>query len=258
MKYTGLLGKNIGYSKSPKIHNNYYEENNIPFFYELFDIEEKEILNFINNVKKNNIIGFNVTIPYKKVIMKYLEDVVYPADKIGAVNTVVLTESGFIGYNTDYYGFIESLRLNDINLQGKKALIVGNGGTAMCVNEALWEMEINTIHMISRNPVKAKEEFNSINNFFGLEEEVDFSQYNIIINCTPLGGENYKGVSPIKLENVNKDLILYDLNYSPLKTKFLLEGEALGARILNGELMLKLQAYKAIEIWKQHCLERRE
>lgn len=257
MKYTGLIGKNIGYSKSPVIHNNYYKENNIPFFYKLFDMEEEEILNFIDNIKNNNIIGFNVTIPYKKVIMKHLQSIVYPADKIGAVNTVVLAESGLIGYNTDYHGFIDSLKLNDINLQDKKALIIGNGGTARCVNEALHTIGVKTSDMISRNPIKARAEFSYINNFFGLQEEVDFSQYNIIINCTPLGGENYKDISPIKFRSINRDLILYDLNYSPLKTKFLLEGEALGARILNGELMLKLQAYKAIEIWKQHCLGRR-
>ncbi|MBU5484956.1 shikimate dehydrogenase [Clostridium sp. MSJ-11] len=257
MKYTGLLGKNIGYSQSPQIHNNYYRINNIDFYYKIFDIDEKDISDFIDNLKENDILGFNITIPYKRVILNYLKKVKYPADKIGAVNTVVLTEEGLVGYNTDYYGFLESLKINEINLYDKKALIIGNGGAAKCVYEALVTLTLGSIDMVSRSIIKDKDEFKNINKFLILGEENDYSPYHIIINCTPVGGENYKDISPINLGEINENLIIYDLNYSPSKTKLLKEGELLGAKIINGELMLKLQAYKAIEIWKQHRLERR-
>ncbi|WP_315118044.1 shikimate dehydrogenase [uncultured Clostridium sp.] len=257
MKYTGLLGKNIGYSHSPQIHNNYYKINSIPLYYKIFDIDEKDISNFINNLKRNDILGFNVTIPYKRVILNYLKKIEYPADKIGAVNTVALTEEGLVGYNTDYYGFLESLKINKINLYKKKALIIGSGGAAKCVYEALKTLKLDSIDMVSRSIIKDKDEFKNIHKFLILAEENDYSPYHIIINCTPVGGENYKDISPINLGEINKDLIIYDLNYSPSKTKLLKSGELLGAKVINGELMLKLQAYKAIEIWKQHRLERR-
>lgn len=251
MKICGLLGKGIQYSKSPKIHNSYYKENNIDFNYELFDLDEEQISNFIKDLKINNIIGFNVTIPYKQLIIKYLDELVYPADKIMAVNTVLVKENELIGYNTDYYGFIESLNYMNISVENKEILIIGNGGAAHSVFCALKDLKAKNIDIMCRDIKRAKEQFIGVDKYLFFKSTINYDKYDIIINCTPLGGAKYPSTSPInfKLDDKLNDLIVYDLNYIPKKPKILVDAEKNNAKIINGELMLKFQAYYAINIW---------
>lgn len=249
MKKCGLIGKNISYSSSPNIHNLYYSENNIPFKYEIFDIEEELIDSFISNTKEENIIGFNVTIPYKERVMDNLTALVYPADIIGAVNTVVVKPSGeLLGYNTDYFGFIKSLTNNGIDVKGKKVLILGNGGAAKAVYYALRDLGVASIDMSGRNVFKIERDFILVDNIFNIGNNFSLLEYDMIVNCTPIGNYN-NDYSPITLTKVKKDLIIYDLNYKPSKSKLIQQGEALGLKCINGEEMLKLQAYAAADIW---------
>lgn len=253
MKFVGLLGNNIGYSKSPNIHNKYYKSNNVDFYYKLFDIEKKDIDDFIEGLKENNIMGFNVTIPYKQYIIKYLDKIEYPADKINAVNTVVLCNEQLIGYNTDYYGFVKSLEDRDINVENFNALIIGNGGAAKAVFYALKDLKVKSIDIIGRDVIKIKNEFSEANNIYSLNKKLNLSKhlikYDLIINATPLGGSNFNDIIPIEFTQLDKDTIVYDLNYTPEKTRFLMEAEKCGATIINGMDMLLNQGYKAIEIW---------
>lgn len=246
----GLLGRNIQYSKSPEIHNDYYREHNIELQYRLFDIEENELSKFIASLSENNIIGFNVTIPYKQAILKYLSGVIEPADSIGAVNTVLRKEDKLIGFNTDYLGFIGGLKEKNVDVNGKSALIIGAGGAAKCAFWALKSMGAERIEILSRKPEQAKQKFPYSDRTFNFEDYIDLKQYNIIVNCTPLGGPNNLERLPVALDGLKKDTVVYDLNYIPKKTRFLEEAEKLGAVIINGETMLKQQAYEAIEIWK--------
>ena len=256
MKYTGLLGNNISYSKSPDIHNKYYYENNIPLRYKIFDIKEEELPYFIKNLYKKNIVGFNVTIPYKTKILEYIEKLEHPADKIGAVNTVVALKNKLIGFNTDYYGFIESLKIRNIELKEKNSLIIGNGGSALCIYYALMDIGCKNIDALCRNKYKNKEKFRKIRYFHNFHNDIEYEQYDIIINCTPLGGVNYIKSIPIDLEKVKlkKDVLIYDLNYKPQETLFISQGKKMGITCINGEDMLKFQAYKSIDIWKIYML----
>lgn len=255
MKYTGLLGNNIQYSQSPKVHNEYYILKGLDFNYKLFDLQKNEITYFIENLDDNNIIGFNVTIPYKEYIINFLHQVTYPANEMQAVNTVVLTNNKLIGYNTDYLGFIKSLQVEGITSLKGRALIIGNGGAAKSVFFALKDLGIEFIDIAGRNKQKILKEFFGIDKFVEFNSIINCNNYNIIINCTPLGGVNYPEEFTLKLENTSEKNILYDLNYIPEKTKFLLQGEKNGAKVINGKNMLKFQAHFAIEIWEASLKE---
>ena len=258
MKYTGLLGNNIQYSQSPEIHNEYYRLNGLDFNYKLFDLQKNEITYFIENLDDNNIIGFNVTIPYKEHIINFLNKVTYPAKDIGAVNTVVLTKNKLIGYNTDYLGFIKSLQVEGINSLKGRALIIGNGGAAKSVFFALKDLGIEFIDITGRDKCKVLNQFSEIDKFVEFNSIIDCNNYDIIVNCTPLGGINHLEELTLKLENTSEKNILYDLNYIPEKTKFLKQGEKNGAKIINGKNMLKFQAHFAIDIWKASLKEQED
>ncbi|MCM8710472.1 shikimate dehydrogenase [Clostridium sp. SYSU_GA19001] len=253
MKKCGLLGNNIQYSKSPFIHNKYYSMHNLPVKYEIFDIDKCELESFVNNIHVNNIIGFNVTIPYKETIIKYLNKLEYPADKIKAVNTVVVIDKKLIGYNTDFHGFIKSIKEFNINLEGKNALIIGGGGAAKAIFYALKDLMCMKIDLAVRDIDKVKENFQGISEFILINDDNNYCKYDIIVNCTPLGGANYLQFTPINVKTIKKGCIVYDLVYNPEKTRFLQEAETNGAIIFNGESMLKHQAYISADLWiKEH------
>ena len=247
MNYCGLLGNNIQYSKSPSLHNTFYKKNNINLQYKLFDLKKVELPYFVKTLSNNKIIGFNVTIPFKEVIMGYLTKVHYMAERIGAVNTVVVKGDELIGYNTDYYGFIDSLK--EINIKEGSALIIGNGGSAKCVYHAMKYLGVSTIDCLGRNKTKAISEMPKGCNIYEFHQVTEFSKYDIIINCTPLGGANSSDISPVELNGIRKGILVYDLNYIPIKSKFLMEAEELGALIKNGDAMFKYQGNYAIKIW---------
>lgn len=251
MNYSGLLGRNIQYSLSPPIHNEYYKKNNIPLEYKIFDIQQNQVKKFLETLLNNNIIGFNVTIPYKEYIIDFLQELSYPANKIKAVNTVAVNKGKLIGYNTDYFGFIESLKINNINLQGKKSLIIGSGGAAKAVLYGVKDLGVDEIHMVLRRKETIDDHSIYINKFFNFEEELDLKDYDIVINCTPLGGANYINDCPIKIKNCDENIIFYDLNYNPKVTKFMELGKRYGAKTINGMDMLYSQAYKSIDIWEK-------
>ena len=249
MKTVGLLGENINYSKSPELHNTYYKDNDINLCYKLFDVKIKDLSNFINKIN-DNVIGFNVTIPYKESVKKYLCKLEYPANKIGAVNTVINNQGKLIGCNTDYFGFIKSLEVNNINVKNKNILILGSGGAAKAVYYALNDLMIKQIDIACRNIKKCKIDFKDVDNVYDINDISDITKYYMVINATPLG--NIKNnVIPIKIEKFKKEIIFYDLNYIPKKSSFLEKGEELGLKIINGEEMLYYQALKAIELWKE-------
>jgi shikimate dehydrogenase len=264
VKYTGLLGNDIQYSQSPQIHNEYYKLNGFDFKYKLFDLQKDEIKYFIENLNNNNIIGFNVTIPYKEHIINFLNQVMYPANEIGAVNTVVLTKdklsskNKLIGYNTDYAGFIKSLQVEGINSLNGSALIIGNGGAAKSVFFALKDLGIKSIDITGRNREKILEQFSQIDKFIEFNSVINCNDYDIIINCTPLGGTKHLEEFTLELENISEKNIFYDLNYLPEKTKFLQQGEKNGAKIVNGKNMLKFQAHFAIDIWEASSKEQED
>lgn len=240
----GLVGKNISYSFSKNYFTEKFKSLGLDdFSYENFDLAD--ISEFPDTIKNNrDLKGLNVTIPYKETIIPFLDKLSGKASKIGAVNTVRFTKKGKLkGYNTDYYGFKKSL-VPLLQPHHKKALILGTGGAAKAVAFALDELDI-LYTFVSREAAGNTIDYNRVN-------ATSFDNYQIIINCTPLGtSPNIANFPDIPYEYFTPGHIAFDLIYNPEETVFLKRAKSRGAVTKNGHEMLVLQAEKAWGIWRK-------
>ena len=239
----GLVGKNISYSFSQKYFTEKFKEQGLTGLrYDNIDIPMIEEFPFVIYQKEEDFKGFNVTIPYKQSIIKYLDTVDDMAKEIGAVNTIKVSESNeLIGYNTDVYGFQQSIEPL-LQAHHKKALILGTGGASKAVAFGLKILNIET-KFVSRTSSDNSLLYSALNKSI-LEE------YTVIVNCTPLGTyPNIEDLPSIPYQYLSEKHIMYDLIYNPSKTAFLKAGKQEGAVIKNGLEMLELQAEKSWEIW---------
>ncbi|APY09196.1 shikimate dehydrogenase [Winogradskyella sp. J14-2] len=239
----GLVGKNISYSFSRGYFGDKFSNEGLPHTYVNFDLESidklKDIIENTSNLK-----GLNVTIPYKEEVIPLLDKLNKRAKKIGAVNTIKFKKGKLIGYNTDYYGFKNSLSPH-LKKHHKRALILGTGGASKAIAHALKKLGIE-YHYVSR--IK-RESANYI--YSELTEDI-IRSFQIIINCTPLGTfPNINECPDMPYDGITDNHILYDLIYNPEETKFLYCGKIKGATTINGLDMLKLQAEKSWEIWNK-------
>jgi shikimate dehydrogenase len=243
-KRFGLLGRNISYSFSKGYFTEKFSAAHFEgCTYENFDIPE---INYFTELRKNNtdLNGLNVTIPYKEAILPFLDKLSKNATQIGAVNTIKFTKKGKLkGYNTDYYGFKKSLEPL-LQPHHKKALILGTGGASKGVAYALDQLEI-AYTFVSREAKENCIDYERIN-------ATTFDNYQIIINCTPVGTSPNVDVFPlIPYEFFTEKHIAYDLIYNPAETQFLSKAKAMGAQTKNGLDMLIFQAEKAWKIWNK-------
>lgn len=242
MAKLGLLGRHISYSFSKTFFTEKFLNEGLPYTYENFDMDS---ISEFPLVLKNNpdLVGLNVTIPYKEQIMPYLDDISEKAKEIGAVNTIAISSSGRLkGYNTDCFGFKKSIEPL-LKPHHKNALILGTGGASKAVAYTLGEFNIE-FDYVSRTP-------NNLAKFIYSELTQEIIRVHpVIINCTPVGTHpNINECPNIPYGGVTKKHLLYDLIYNPLRTKFLRLGEGKGAVTCNGLEMLELQAEKAWNIW---------
>ncbi|MCX7549999.1 shikimate dehydrogenase family protein [Xanthomarina sp. F2636L] len=243
MNKFGLIGKNISYSFSREYFKKKFKDEDIMnTSYENFDLQN--INEFPEVINKNPTLkGLNVTIPYKESVIPYLDKLNKKAKKIRAVNTIKISKKGKLtGYNTDYFGFKKSLEPH-LKSHHKKALILGTGGASKAIAYALKKLNIE-IAFVSRTPSK------QTNFSYTLLTENDIRNYQIIINCTPLGTHPHMDDCPeIPYQAITDKHILFDLIYNPEETKFLRFGKAKNATTINGYQMLIYQADKAWRIW---------
>ena len=242
----GLLGKNISYSFSRGYFNDKFErEGRKNARYTNFDIAD--IAYFPEILKQNpNLKGLNVTIPYKESILPYLDDLDTEAQHIGAVNTICFEKGKRVGYNTDAFGFSESLT-PFLQPWHDKALVLGTGGASKAVTFILQKKGIAPI------PVSRKKRETGFT-YQEITKEI-IQSHLVIINCTPLGTTPDIHSKPaLPYQHLTQKHLLYDLIYNPSKTSFLKEGEKTGATIVNGLKMLELQAEKAWALWQKHAL----
>ncbi|OYX25878.1 MAG: shikimate dehydrogenase [Flavobacteriales bacterium 32-35-8] len=243
MHKLGLLGKNISYSFSRNYFKSKFEKEGITgISYDNFDIED--ISTFPSIIKNTNgLKGLNVTIPYKQAVMPFLDKIDKKAKAIGAVNTIKIKKNGkLVGYNTDCYGFKKSIKPL-LKTHHKKALILGTGGASKAIAYVLNELKIE-YNFVSRTTSK-----DVLLTYDDLNETL-IKDFDIIINCTPLGTfPNVENCPNIPYEGITEKHIMYDLIYNPLETKFLKLGKEHNATTINGLKMLELQAEKSWSIW---------
>ncbi|MEZ4875624.1 MAG: shikimate dehydrogenase [Flavobacteriaceae bacterium] len=242
MKTYGLIGKNIGYSFSKGYFSNKFEKGKINATYENFDIDTLEKLPYILT-NTPNLKGLNVTIPYKESIIPYLDKLDNEAEKIGAVNTIKVTQAGkLIGYNTDHYGFAKSLEAF-FPFHEKTALVLGTGGASKAITYVLEAMNFE-YKVVSRTETPQTLTYKEVN-------QALVQKYCLIVNCTPLGTfPEVDRCPPIPYHFLGKNHLLFDLIYNPSQTEFLKRGFAAGAKVCNGLKMLEYQAEKSWSIWK--------
>ncbi|MDC9723159.1 MAG: shikimate dehydrogenase [Urechidicola sp.] len=239
----GLVGKNISYSFSKGYFLKKFEDLKLlNLSYRNFDIPEIEEFPFLIYHKEEEFRGFNVTIPYKQSIMRYLSEIDNDAKKIGAVNTIKINDDNeLIGYNTDIYGFENSL-LPLLKPHHRNALILGTGGASKAIAFVLDKLNIE-YQFVSRT--KSGQTIS----YADLTQEV-IESHQLIINCTPLGTHpKIESCPEIPYQFLTEHHFLYDLIYNPSETTFLKNGLKKGAIIKNGLEMLELQAEKSWEIW---------
>lgn len=244
MKIYGLIGKNIDYSFSKKYFTERFTNTNAEdCVYKNFDLDS--ITDFTSLIQTNKeLAGLNVTIPYKETIIPYLDSLSKKAKQIGAVNVIRFTKKRKLkGYNSDYYGFKKSLQTL-LQPHHQKALILGTGGASKAVAFALEELDIKSI-FASREPHENAITYERIN-------ATTFDNFQIIINCTPLGtSPNTKEFPLIPYHFFTEKHIAFDLIYNPEETQFLKKARKKGAVTKNGMDMLIFQAEKAWKIWNK-------
>ncbi|MBK6986114.1 MAG: shikimate dehydrogenase [Bacteroidetes bacterium] len=246
MMNLGLIGKSLSHSFSKSyLEEKFIKENKSDFLYTNFDLENLDT--FPELVLKHHLSGLNVTKPYKESVIPFLNELDVTAKEIGAVNCIKISwenDTPYLkGYNTDYYGFAQSIKpfLEPIH---QKALILGTGGASKAIAYALKNVGVDFYYVTSGEKKAA--------NYFHYSElnEYVLNAFKLIVNCTPLGMYPKTEVCPdIPFQYLTAEHLLYDLIYNPEETLFLQKGKAQGAVTINGLNMLKLQADKAWEIW---------
>lgn len=242
-RHFGLLGKNISYSFSAGYFTEKFKQLGLDnHSYVNFDLQNiVEIKNVLAEDK--DIIGFNITIPYKEAIIPFLTEIDPKAKEIGAVNTVKVTKNGLKGYNTDVYGFYKSIEPY-IKSYHKKALILGTGGASKAVKHALIDLGLE-IQFVSRTASENKLSYDM------LTKEI-IEQHQVIVNCSPIGTfPNTEAKPAIPYEFLTEKHLVFDLIYNPPQTAFMKYAKANGATSVNGSKMLELQAEKAWGIWNE-------
>ena len=228
MKRCGLLGKTLIHSYSPAIHAMFGNES-----YRLFETPEEKLAEFLQN---GDFDGLNVTMPYKKAVIPYLSDLSETALRTGSVNTITKDETGLHGFNTDYSGFLWMLADAGIKPQGKKCVILGNGGASATVQVALADAGAEKVTVVSHKD--------------NTEETLrTLADYDILVNTTPVGMFPQNGESPADLKIFSHLSGVADIVFNPLKTTLILQAEAMGIPCAAGLPMLVAQAKKSAEIF---------
>ena len=250
MKHYGLIGYPLTHSFSKRYFTEKFETGKIDAVYSNYEIDS--ITRFPEVIASNpELIGLNVTIPYKEQVIPFLNEITPEAQRIGAVNTIKIErEPGnmyfyhLTGYNTDYVGFKKSIEPLIRPGLHKKALILGTGGASKAVRQVFEEMNIPWKY-VSRTGSDERFTYNEI-------DEAVLLEHKIVVNCSPIGTFPKDEECPdIPYRFLTHEHLLYDLIYNPSETLFLKKGKTQGATIKNGAEMLELQALAAWEIWSK-------
>ena len=247
MKEYLVIGNPITHSLSPELHNYWIKENGINGIYNKRQLNEKDLKEFFLKIKNKEINGANITIPFKKDVISYLDQLSLEAEKTQSVNTVYLKNDKIIGHNTDINGFELAIKDANYDVEGKKVLILGAGGVVPSIIFALYKMRVLSVTISNRTKTKA-ENLKSLFNDLKIIDWGEASSSDMIINATSIGlkKEDKLNLDFSKYQNCE---FFYDVIYNPKETNFLKDGKNLGKKTENGKKMFIYQAAKAFKIW---------
>jgi shikimate dehydrogenase len=246
MKKYLVIGNPINHSLSPKLQNWWLKENNINATYDKIKLEDHEIKNFIQTIKEQKIAGCNVTVPFKKTVIPFLDKLSPEAEQTQSVNTITFEDGDLVGHNTDIAGFDSAIRKLNFSVNGKKVLILGAGGVVPSIIFALQNMNVQEITISNRTKEKA-ENLKVLFNNIKILEWGNLTDFHMVINATSLGLNNEK--INLNFLSSGNDRLFYDVIYNPQETQFLKMGKQLGYKTENGKTMFVYQALEAFKLW---------
>jgi shikimate dehydrogenase len=247
MKKYLVIGNPINHSLSPELHNHWIKKNGLDAIYEKKKLSNNDLENLILDIKKGNISGVNVTVPFKNAIIPYLDDLSSEAKKTHSVNTIHLSDKKVIGHNTDIEGFENAIKNINFDFKKKKIFILGAGGVVPSIIYASIKMGSSEI-MISNRTEKNVEKVKNIFNNIKLVNWGETPDFDVIINATSLGLYKDDKID-LDFTKVGKNKLFYDVIYNPRETNFLSTGKKLGNKYENGKLMFIYQASLAFKLW---------
>ena len=247
MKKYLVIGNPITHSLSPELHNYWIKENGIIGIYNKEKLNEGDLKEFFLKIKNKEINGANITVPFKRDVIAYLDQLSLEAEKTQSVNTVYLKKDKITGHNTDIDGFELAIKDANYNVEGKRVLILGAGGVVPSVIFALYKMRALSVTISNRTKTKA-ENLKSLFNDLKIVDWGEVSNFDMIINATSIGLKKEDRLN-LDFSKFKDSEFFYDVIYNPKETNFLKDGKNLGKKTENGKKMFIYQAAKAFKIW---------
>ena len=242
-----VVGNPIDHSSSPQLHNYWFKKNNINAIYKKEKLNRSDLKNLVLRIKNLEIDGANVTVPFKKDIIPYLDELTLEAEKTQSVNTIYLNDNKIIGHNTDIEGFEIAIKESKYEIKGKKIFIIGAGGVVPSIIYALNKMNVSEIIITNRTKNKA----DIFKNLFENLSIVDWGEvpsFDMIINATSLGLSDKDEIN-LDFSESEKGKFFYDVIYNSQQTNFLKRAKDMGNKTENGRKMFIYQAAAAFNIW---------
>ena len=247
MKKYLVIGNPIEHSLSPKLHNHWFEKNNINAIYNKKQINESDIKDIISELRNEKIDGINVTVPFKQSIIPFVDELSVEANNAQSVNTIYKENNKVLGHNTDISGFELAIKKKSYDIKGKKIFILGAGGVVPSIILALKKMGADKIILSNRTKKKAEQ----LKKIFPNLEIVNWGEipeFNMIINATSLG-LNKEDEIKLDYTGLGSNKLFYDVIYNPKQTKFLSKAKQFGNQTENGKMMFIYQAHQAFTLW---------
>ena len=247
MKKYLVIGNPIEHSLSPKLHNYWIKKNNIEAVYDKKQINESDIEFVIDEIKNEKINGINVTVPFKKLVIPFMDELSSEANESQSVNTIYFRSGKVIGHNTDISGFELGIKYSKYDVKNKIVFILGAGGVVSSIIIALKKMGAAKIIISNRTKTKAED----LKKIFNELEIIDWGKtpnFDMIINATSIGLKNEEGIN-LDYTSVGNNKFFYDLIYNPKETIFLKRAKLFGNKAENGKMMFIYQAHQAFTVW---------
>ena len=245
-----VIGNPIEHSLSPRLHNYWLNQNNIEAIYDKRKLDDDELKNIISEVKEEKINGINVTVPFKKAVIPFLDELSPEAKNTQSVNTIYFQNGSTVGHNTDIAGFELAIKYAKYDVYNKEVFILGAGGVAPSIIYSLKKMKAAKISLTNRTREKAE----NLKNLFEEIEIIDWGEridFDMIINATSVGLKKNEDKLKFDYSANGPNKFFYDVIYNPSETLFLKRAKLFGNRVENGKMMFIYQAHQAFTLWHE-------